>query len=122
MTLTPPIQVRLEPHTHALLKAEAAALGISISELIRRRLETTQTMLEAFNGLRGDLALLNPDLAQQGRQRAGHGVLGPDWVDLEGLLVEVLYILRSTMLPQAAIAKAEVERIGLPVYVIGKGR
>ncbi|MES2342103.1 MAG: hypothetical protein V4597_10525 [Pseudomonadota bacterium] len=122
MSLTPPIQVRLTPHIHAHLQAEAADRGLSVSEVIRQRLEASDPTLAAINGLRGDLAFLNPDLAQRGGKPRGYGVLGPDWVDLEGLLVEVLYILRLTRMEEAHKARAEIELIGLPTYQIGKGR
>lgn len=116
MSLTPPIQVRLTPHVLAHLQAEAADRGLSVSEVIRQRLEASDPTLEAINGLRGDLAFLNPDLVQRGGKPGGSGVLGPDWAELEGLLVEVLYILREAMMEVARKAQNEVVRIGLRPY------
>lgn len=121
MSLTPPIQVRLPPHVHAHLQAEAAERSLSVSEVIRQRLDASDPTLEAINGLRGDLAFLNPDLVQRGGKPRSYGVLGPDWADMEALLVETLFILREAMMEVARRAQKDVVQLGLRPYD-GKGR
>jgi len=109
--LTDRIDVRLPADMRAALERDAAARCMLVVDLVRERLELAQMVADSINSLRDEVAFR---LGSNEPQRAGAGSgPGPD-----GVLIEMLLLLRSIAGPQKQNAAAgEVERNGLDVWI-----
>ncbi|MFA7647299.1 MAG: hypothetical protein WCY15_10050 [Phenylobacterium sp.] len=120
MKLCDPIQVRLDPNTHAELKAAADAKGVTVSALIRERLQGESAFAAALVALRAEVILSGA--------RSRHEVLEPlagppqptaPAPRLEGMLAEMLELFRAVNPKSARQAQHAVARRGLPVWPSG---
>ena len=117
MKLCDPIQVRLDPKTHAELKAAADAKGVTVSALIRERLQGEGAIASALVALRADIVLAGARSRQVLPEALPAPPQGPaPSPRLEGMLAELLQLVRSSNPRQARQAQTEVLRAGLPVW------
>lgn len=90
MRLTPPIQLRLKPKTYAELQEIAVGRNVSISTLIRERLELASFLQENFDSLREDL--LTAGVLQAERPKRSSAGMDPEVQ--ESVLLELLLCMR----------------------------
>ena len=111
MSLTTPIQVRLDLRQRRDLEAIAAARGITLSALIRERLDQTELMTSSLNSLRLTLAL-DEKRAPTPPMRPADG-LSPE---LEAMLAEMLMTLRNAYDKPSRFARSDLKRTPLPIW------
>lgn len=107
--LSSPIQLRLSPVMTLALRQAAEGRGCNVTEEIRHRLEQFDRVDVQIQGLRGELAL--------------HGVGGPRTEDrildalqrVLGMQAEMLGAMRRYRPSDTEKARADVERLRLPV-------
>lgn len=98
-----PTSVRLLPPIHASLKAEAAARGLDLADVIRERVDLTVYFRDQLDHLRADL------LAEVAAQPARGGGAGAD----PAILTELLLLLRTLAGPARCNAiTSELTRLG----------
>jgi len=105
---TATLGVRLRGDVWARYSAEAQALGVSMGTYLRRRLEEQDSLVLSLNALRDAVehaaAMRAPEAA----------TLPPQ---LQGTLLELLYLLRSIAGPQnTRMVNSEVKRLGLETW------
>lgn len=111
MSLTTPIQVRLSLRQRRDLEAIAAARGITLSALIRERLDQTELMTSSLNSLRLTLAL-DEKRAPTPPMRPADG-LSPE---LEAMLAEMLMTLRHAHKEPSRFAQGSLRQTALRIW------
>lgn len=105
---TTTVGVRLRGDVWARYAAEAQALGVSMGTYLRRRLEEQDSVLLSLNALRDAIE-------HAAATSAPEAVTLPP--QLQGTLVELLYLLRAIAGPQnTRMVNSEVKRLGLQTW------
>jgi hypothetical protein len=87
-----PIPVRVSVEKRAELERDAAARNITVSDLIRERLDLAQTVADQLEALRHDVAF-------RLGQPSGQGASTPPASPSDGALLEILLLLRAVAGP-----------------------
>lgn len=117
-TLGQGVRIRLKPSSKERYEAEAAAHNKDLGTYLRERLESQDEVLDQLATIRYDLAELADEVHRASRtvQENPRKKAQPHQHQADGMMVEILLLLRALSPGKTTMVQKEVERAGLTVW------